>query len=58
MAKPTTLFLGLDVYKDFITVAHVEAPCFTTSRRMSIRQPGSRCQCSPTLPRPKAGTAS
>jgi transposase len=25
MAKPTTLFLGLDVHKDFITVAHAEA---------------------------------
>jgi transposase len=25
MAKPTTLFVGLDVPKDFITVAHAEA---------------------------------
>ena len=25
MPKPTTLFLGLDAHKDFITVAHAEA---------------------------------
>jgi hypothetical protein len=25
MPKPTTLFVGLNVHKDFITVAHAEA---------------------------------